>query len=251
MAEHMQESKILLHESGKRFLIKDTDKDFHCQFGTIKKEELSSAEGTEIMTNKGVPLRVMNAQLPDLFSKIKRNAQIIPAKDVGFIISEAGINKNSVVVDAGAGSGGICLSMAAIAKKVYSYDIREDHIAIVNKNKDLLGMRNLHIDRKDITKDKISVKADVVTLDIPSPWDALDNVARFLKVGGFLVSYSPTIPQSSDMVEQVKEQGKYTYIKTIEINEREWEVSGRKIRPKTQQRIGHSGFISFFRKTKT
>lgn len=245
----MHNFKILLHKTGKKFLIRDTDKDFHSQFGVVKSNNLKSPDGSEIKTNKGVPLRVMEAQLPDLFSKIKRNAQIIPTKDVGFIISEAGVNKTSTIVDAGAGSGGLCLSLAAIAKKVYSYDIRDDHIEIVKKNKEMLGLKNLTISKKDITRDKITAKADIVTLDIPSPWDALDNIAKCLIPGGFLISYSPSIPQTSDMVEKTQAHGNFTYIKSVEITEREWEFSGRKIRPKTQQRIGHSGFLSFFRKT--
>ncbi len=246
---HMTRQRILLHESGKRFLIRDTDKDFHCQFGSISSADLNSSEGTEIRTNKDIALRVMDARLPDLFAKMKRNAQIIPSKDVGFIISETGLNKESIVVDAGAGSGGLCLSLAAIAKKVYSYDIRDDHIEIVKQNKEMLGLKNLEIGKKDITSDSIRVKADILTLDIPAPWDALDNTAKTLKPGGFLVSYSPTIPQTSDMVERAREHGSFTHIKTVEVSEREWEFTGRKIRPKTQQRIGHSGFLSFFRKT--
>ena len=242
--------KILIHDSGKKFLVKDINKDFHSQFGLIKKEDLIKNNGSEIKTNTGKNLIILDAEAHDLFQKIKRNAQIIPSKDVGFIISEVGINKNSIVVDAGAGSGGLCLSLSTISKKVYSFDIREDHVEIVKKNKEMLGIKNLQVSKKDITKDSIKVKADIVTLDIPGPWEALENINQFLKIGGFLVSYSPTIPQTSDMVEKSVLDGNFIHLKSVEVMEREWEISGRKIRPKTQQRIGHSGFISFFRKIK-
>ena len=38
-------------------------------------------------------------------------------------------------------------------------------------------------------------------------------------------------------------------VKTIEIIERQWEIDGRKVRPKGQE-IGHSGFLTFMRKIK-
>ena len=72
-------------------------------------------------------------------------------------------------------------------------------------------------------------------------------MASFEKPGGFLVSYSPTIPQVSDFVAEIKKHGHFALIKTIEISEREWEISERKIRPKSTA-IGHSGFLTFVRK---
>ena len=39
----------------------------------------------------------------------------------------------------------------------------------------------------------------------------------------------------------------FIHLKTIEIIEREWDVQGRKVRPKSQP-IGHSGFLTFVRK---
>ena len=41
----------------------------------------------------------------------------------------------------------------------------------------------------------------------------------------------------------------YKFIKTIEVAEKEWEVKGRKVRPKSQS-IGHSGFLTFARRMK-
>ncbi len=245
----MDKSRLLMTDDGKTFLVKNIDRDFHCQFGMVKKDDLQSKVGDVVETNKGKKIYILNPMNKDRFAKIKRNAQIMPSKDVGFIISEIGIDKNTVVIDAGAGSGGACLSFSLIAKKVYTYDIREDHLEIVKENKKYMDIDNLEVGFKDITKDKLdTTKADVINLDIPNPWDALENCMKHLKPGGFLVSYSPTIPQVSDLVEKVSDDDRIVYLKSVETSEREWEFSGRKIRPKTKQRIGHSGFISFFRK---
>ena len=78
-----------------------------------------------------------------------------------------------------------------------------------------------------------------------SPLEAFAKKA--LKAGGFLVSYSPTIPQTADFVNKINSDKNFVHVKTSEVIERNWEIDERKVRPKSQQ-IGHSGFVSFVRK---
>ena len=87
----------------------------------------------------------------------------------------------------------------------------------------------------------------MVILDLPEPWLAIPSAKKALKVGGFLVSYSPSVPQMMDFVNAINKDENFTHIKASEIIEREWEIDGRKVRPRSQQ-IGHSGFISFARR---
>jgi len=82
-------------------------------------------------------------------------------------------------------------------------------------------------------------------LDVPSPWDVIKHMDK-IKAGGYIVNYSPTIPQVMDFVNSLSED--LFHVKTIELVQREWEVTGRKVRPKTFQELGHSGFLSFVRK---
>ena len=140
----------------------------------------------------------------------------------------------------------MCCFLANIAKKVVSYEIRDDFAKIVEENKKLLNLKNLTIIKHDVTKGIKEKNVDVVIFDLPSPWDGLDAAYAALRPGGFLVSYSPTIPQVADFVNIAVEKG-WHVVKTSEIIEREWEVTGRKVRPMSQQ-IGHSGFLSFLRK---
>jgi tRNA (adenine57-N1/adenine58-N1)-methyltransferase len=128
---------------------------------------------------------------------------------------------------------------------VVTYEIREDHHKIVKKNIEFMGMKNLTLKNKDVYEKIDEKNVDVINLDLPEPWDALDSCLISLKTGGYLVSYVPTIPQVMDFVKAI--EGKFHFIKTLEIIEREWDVFGRKVRPKTQQ-IGHSGFLTFCRK---
>ena len=232
----------------RKYLIKDESKDFHCNYGLIKSEDIKKAKpGDVVKTNTGIELTVLDADFIDLYKKIKRGPQIIPRKDVGLIITETGLNKDSVVIETGAGSGGLGLFLSKICKKVYSYEIREDFFKLVKSNAEFLNIKNYLIKNKDAKLGFSEKNVDVIVLDLPDPWELIDSVKKSLKIGGFLVSYSPTIPQVMDFVESLDDS--FNYIKTSEIIEREWEINKRKVRPRSQA-IGHSGFLSFVRKIK-
>ncbi|RMF55549.1 tRNA (adenine-N1)-methyltransferase [Candidatus Woesearchaeota archaeon] len=238
--------RILLTNKGKKFYVRDLSQDMHTQHGFVKKTLLKKKKGL-VKTNTGETMSIFEPRFIDAYNKIKRGAQIIPLKDIGIIVAETGINSRSKVVDAGAGSGALACFLANIVKSVVTYELRDDFAKIVKKNIDFLGLKNIKVKKKSIY-DGISEKnIDLITLDLPEPWLAIEPAAQSLKAGGFLVSYSPTTPQVSDFVSAVKKNKSFVYLKTIEIIEREWEFSDRKIRPKSQP-IGHSGFLSFARK---
>ena len=240
--------KVLITKQGKKFYVKSTDADFHTEFGYIKKEELRKAkEGSILRSNTNKEFFIFNPYFIDLYRKIKRDAQIIPLKDIGLIIAETGINKKSRVLDAGSGSGALACFLASIAKEVVTYEIREDFIEIVKKNIEFLGLKNIKIKKKDIYEEIEEKNMNVVTLDVPEPWKALENCSKALKFGGFLVSYSPSVPQVIDFVNAVRKHEGFVYLKTSEMIEREWEVEERRVRPKSKG-LGHSGFLSFVRK---
>jgi tRNA (adenine57-N1/adenine58-N1)-methyltransferase catalytic subunit len=239
--------RILISSDGKEFYVKDSSKDYHNQFGFVKAEELGKKSGTVVKTNTGKDLFMMDADFIDNYGRIKRVPQIIPLKDIGPIITKTGIGKSSRVVDAGAGSGGLSLMLANIVKEVVTYEIREDFFKVVKSNIEELGFKNVELKNKNIYEGIDEKNIDLVTLDLPEPWKAVEPASKALKVGGFLVSYSPTVPQIMDFVEDIKKHNEFLYIETIEIIERQWEVNERKVRPCSQQ-IGHSGFLSFVRK---
>ena len=239
-------AKVLMGKDDK-FLIKDSNSDFHTKYGFFKKEDLKGKAGSKLKSNTGKEFTLFDPYFIDLYKKIKRNAQIIPLKDVGLIVSETGINKNSRIVDAGAGSGAVCCFLANIAKDVTTYEIREDFIEIVKYNIGFLNLKNIKIKNKNIYEGIDEKNIDVIVLDLPEPWLAIESAKKALKAGGFLVSYSPSVPQMMDFVNAVNKDKNFAHVKTSEILEREWQIDGRKVRPRSQQ-IGHSGFISFARR---
>lgn len=222
--------------------------DMHTQYGMVRKGDIEkAAPGDVLATNTGKQMTVIETSFMDLYRKMKRGPQMIPQKDIGTIITETGIGKDSIVIDAGSGSGGLSIFLANICKKVYSYEIRDDFFDLVKKNIDFLGIKNITQIKGSIYDGIKQKNADVLTLDLPEPWKVIGHAANALKSGGYIVSYSPTIPQVSDFVEAINEEKAFTYLKTVEIILREWDVDKRKIRPKSQP-IGHSGFMSFARK---
>ncbi len=232
----------------KKYYVKTLDDDFHTQYGFIASKDLKSAKEGEILkTNTRKEMKIFTPNFLDMYEKIKRQAQIIPLKDVGIIISNTGFSPDWTVVDAGAGSGALSCFLAHLLPngKVYTYDIREDHAKICQKNIEYFGLQNITCKIHDIYKNIPHENVDLITLDLPEPWNALTSAKNALKVGGFIVSYSPSVPQMADFVNQLPEG--LMHIKTVEISEKEWEVQGRKVRPKSTP-IGHSGFLTFVRR---
>lgn len=242
----MADKKILITRDNETFLYNNGD--VHTKYGFISKKEIENAsEGQVLKTNKGKSMAVLEPQFIDIYKKLKRSAQIMLPKDITAIIGATGINKRSKVLDAGSGSGGNACFIAAIAKKVYTYDNRKDHLDVVRKNIAMLGLKNISVKEKDVYEKVDEKGIDVAIIDLAEPWRAADNVYKALKPGGFMAAYSPQISQVARLVEHIENSKKFIHIKTIEIIEREWEVSPGKLRPKFQM-LGHTAFICITRK---
>ncbi len=238
--------KALLTDENKVILFKG--KDVHTKWGYIKKEDIeNSAPGNILETNTGKKVYLISAGFKDLYNKIKRQAQIILPKDVAAIIANCGINKRSRVLDAGGGSGGFSCLVASLVKKVYTYEIREDHARICRQNSEMLNLKNIKIKEKDVYEGIDERKLDLIVLDLSEPWKALNNSHKALSSGGWLVNYSPNLTQVKKLVEELEKNDQFLYIKTIELIEREWEVKGQQTRPKYKM-LGHTGFLTFARR---
>ena len=238
---------ILITKTGKKFYVKDLDQDFHTQFGYVTSNDLKKSKpGTMLKTNTGKELLVLKPEFIDLYQKIARGPQIISPKDIGTIIAETGVNKTSIAVDAGGGSGALCFFLANICKKVTTYELREDFTKLLKANKAFLNAKNLTIKNKNIYDGVDEKNLNLITLDLPEPWKVLKHAESALSPGGFLISYSPSIPQVSDFVEALKKTS-FVHLKTKEVIERKWEIDERKIRPYTKM-LAHTGFLTFCRK---
>jgi len=136
--------------------------------------------------------------------------------------------------------------LANIVKKVYTFEIEKSNIDVTEENMKSMKLNNIELKKQSMYEDWKLKDIDAVFLDLPEPWSAIKPAENSLKIGGFIVSYSPHITSTNDFVNVLKENNKFAIIKTVEIIEQPWEVQGRKARPKSERM--HSGFITIARR---
>ncbi|MGE0793415.1 MAG: methyltransferase domain-containing protein, partial [Candidatus Woesearchaeota archaeon] len=197
-----------------------------------------------VKTKNGEILNLYEPSFNDNFQNIKKSAAIINPKDVGMIMAYVAVTRDFIVIDAGAGSGALCCSLAAICKKVYSYDVNQGHVDIVNENIKKLKLNNITCELKDIYTLEPVEKVDLMTIDVPEPWKVLDTAKKSLKEGGYLVLYTPQITQAQKAVEEL--DCDFHHEITCEIIKRDWEVDSQKLRP-SHRMLGHTAFLTFIR----
>lgn len=183
---------------------------------------------------------------PYAYRKLKRGPQVILPKDIGIILAYSGIDKNSVCVDAGTGSGWLALTLARFCKEVYSYDIREDFIALAEKNKVIWNLDNITFKNKDVTKKIDETEVDLVVLDLPSSEKALKNAKAALKENGCVVGYLPHLEQVKNYVEKL-ETLEFSDVYTVEVLVRDYLVRKEGTRP-TNTGLWHTAYLVFARK---
>ncbi|MBU3750936.1 MAG: SAM-dependent methyltransferase, partial [Mycobacterium sp.] len=126
------------------------------------------------------------------------------------------------------------------------YELREDHAEHARRNVATFfggppaNWEMVIGDLADTGLDDASV--DRVVLDMLTPWEVLDAVARVLIPGGVLIIYVATVTQLSRVVEALREQQCWTEPRSWETLQRGWNVVGLAVRPQHTMR-GHTAFL--------
>ncbi|MEM3255346.1 MAG: methyltransferase domain-containing protein [Candidatus Micrarchaeaceae archaeon] len=180
---------------------------------------------------------------PHIYRKLARGPQVILPKDIGIIIAYTSISKESVCVDAGAGSGWLAIALARVCKHVYSYDKREDFLRIAERNAAALGVSNLTLKHGDVFKKIDEKNVDLVTLDLPDAEKALPNAKKALKHGGYVAGYLPHTEQVSSFVKKCVRL-KFSDIYTVETIVRDILSRKEGTRPSTKG-IWHTAYLTF------
>ncbi len=183
---------------------------------------------------------------PKIYRKLRRGPQVILPKDIGTIVAYSGISKESVCVDAGTGSGWLAVSLARLCKKVYSYDVRPDFLDIAEKNRAMLGLDNLELINRDVTKGILQTEVDMVALDMPSSEKAILSARKALMPDGVIVGYLPHMEQAKKFVDKLTRLG-FCDIYTTETIIRDMLVRKEGTRP-TNTGIWHTAYLVFARK---
>jgi len=235
----------LLLVGERKYFVNTGMKQFSCEYGNFNLLELVGAEyGTKIKTNKGKEFHAIKPRMCDI--RFKRMPQIVMPKDIGLVAGITCLGKKDVVIEAGTGSGLTCMAFANIAKKVYTYELREDFAEVAGENIKRSGLKNIVLKNKDVCTGIDEKEADLVFLDMGSPELAVAEAKKALTSGGFLVVYSPVIEQTLRVREKIAQEG-FTQIQTTECIKRDWEIGDNRTRPATRM-IGHTAFLTFARK---
>lgn len=189
----------------------------------------------------------MKQNLLDIIKKLKRLPQIVMPKDASLILSYTGISPESLIVDAGSGSGFLCIFLAYYCNKgkVVTYEKRPDFAEVVRKNVKLSELKNIVVKEKDILEGIEEKNVDLITLDMRDAEKVVENVFQVLKPGGWLVVYSPYIEQVISVRNKIEELN-FIQIKTVENIVREWRV-GKHTLPEVSG-VMHTGWLTFARK---
>ncbi len=243
--------KILISKkTGIYYYYKEGSGDYHCKEGFLKAEDIISGENIIVSNNKG-EFFVFDANIYDKRQKIKRGPQIINPKDLGYIAARTGMNKKTMLIEAGGGSGAATLFFSGICSKVLCYEIKEDHCKIIRKNLELFEIDNVDLINGDLSEniENISEQADIVFLDMPDPAIVLEKNLKCLKKGGFIVCYIPSIGQIMEISKLVcDDSNKYYFEEVSEVILRNWKVKGRVSRPEHKKETDHTAFLVFIRK---
>ncbi len=241
----MQIKKIAVTKAMRIYPVEDLNRSIHLAEGAIDRQILidHNHDGL-IATTTGEELLFCDATFKDNIDRMKRKAAIIIPKDIGFLIADVGLTKDSIVLEAGSGSGSATCQLAAVCKKVYSYDIHPDHVKVTRENCVRMDFDNVICEEQDITTLEPIEQVDFVLIDMPDPVLAIPTIHKALKQGGFVAFYTPHINQAQAVVAALGDD--FKFLTTLELIQRRWEVNDKQLRPKHAM-LGHTAFLTIAR----
>ncbi|ACQ80494.1 tRNA methyltransferase complex GCD14 subunit [Beutenbergia cavernae DSM 12333] len=214
-------------------------------------ELLGLPEGSVVETNNGVAYLALRPLLADHVLSMPRGAAVVYPKDAGQIVAMADIYPGARVVEAGAGSGALSMSLLRAVGdhgSLLSVERRADFADIARGNVESFFGRphpawRLEVgDLADVLDGVDAASVDRVVLDMLAPWENLDAVARVLVPGGVLIAYVATTTQLSRFAEDVRDDGRFSEPTAWESMVRGWHLEGLAVRPQHRM-IGHTGFL--------
>lgn len=213
-------------------------------FSQIKKKNF----GDTYKTSTGKSFVIVKPSITDVLRKrMKRSAQVMLPKDIASIIANTGVPSDSLIVDAGTGTGYLAVFLGKLLPKsiVVTYEADKEFFRIAQKNMRSADVWNVKMKNKDVTKGIQEKNVDLVVLDLKNSGAALKHAHKSLKIGGWLTVYSPTVDHLIK-ISRLLSKMSFAEMKIVENIEREWQ-STKTVRPKTMGMM-HTGFLTFARK---
>ena len=125
------ERVLFVDERGRRYLVKlQTKGTFHTHGGAVAPAlVLGRDEGIVVHTTGGMSLRAQRPRMADFVLKMPRGAQVVYPKDLGPIVVYGDVYPGSRVLEAGTGSGALCIALCRATGAegaVVSYELRDE-----------------------------------------------------------------------------------------------------------------------------
>lgn len=237
---------LICLEDGSTFLVKvEQGKKLATHKGIVELSTLIGQNYGCLIKLSKASAYVVEPSIEDYIMKVERRTNIVYPKDIGIILLSLNVHCGAKVVEIGTGSGALTIALAfAVAPfgKVYSFDVREDHLLQAQKNLQKAGLLEyVHLQLKQKNHPVGIENVDAVILDIASPWEEVDTAKRCLKPGGRLASLNPTFNQIEQMAECLRQNG-FILIRAMEVICRPILARLGKTRP-AQQIIAHTEFL--------
>jgi len=236
--------RLLVDHKGGKYLV-ERGRDFHTRYGFVKADDVSSAEpGSQLESNTGIKFRVVDPNITDYLEKARRGPQAMTLKDMSLAAGYAGLHSGSRIFESGTGSGLFTMYLAHVVypETVVTYEVRDDFADIARGNFERFGVKNVRLELRDTYQGIGERGLDAAFLDLTEPWKVVPNLTEALRVGGTLVSFSPSINQSRQLAEVLNDGWLHETFETILRN---WKPDT--MRPDTRM-LGHTGFLTVARK---
>ena len=227
---------------------------WHSHKGWINHDSIIGvSEGTTLLSSSGTQYQAMRPLLNDYLLSMPRGATIIYPKDSAVIVGYADIFPGAKVLEAGAGSGALSISLLrAIGQsgQLTSYEARDEFLENAKSNvKNYFGElpNTWKLIHGRVEEAQFSGQFDRVIFDMLAPWDCLERAFQALVPGGVLCCYVATTTQLSKTAEAIKIRGDFSEPESFETLLRSWHHEGLAVRPMHSMNA-HTGFLLFTRK---
>lgn len=223
---------------------------FETHRGIVKHDDIIGKKwGSKIFSHKESPFYLFQPGIEELIKTTKRNTQIMYAKDIGYTLLKLSIINGTKVIEAGTGSGSLTQIIAAVIGNeghLYSYEVRPEMQNLAKKNLGRLGFEErVTFIQKNIEDGFDQENIDAVFLDVPNPYDYLEQVKKALVPGGFFGTILPTTNQIIKLLIELRRK-KFAFIEVSEIMLRHYQAEETKLRP-TDRMVAHTGYLIFAR----
>ncbi len=233
------------------------DGQFHSHKGIVEHNDIIGAdEGSVVQSTLGADYLCFRHLLVDHVLSMPRGAAVIYPKDAAQILVEGDIFMGARVLEAGAGSGALTMSLLRAVGpegRVFSYEIRDDHLEFARNNvAEYFGSEPQWWtprlgDFGEVTVDDLGGPVDRLILDMVEPWHFIDTVKNLLIPGGVFMTYVATVPQLMNIMEAIREAKCFTEPRAWETLLREWKVEGLATRPEHRMNA-HTAFLVWTRR---